>query len=122
MAGKFEVFLDPESMFRFRLLGPDGAIMAVSEAFGDKAALVAGIAAVRECAGTGLVTDLCPATVHATKAQGSAPKAVPLAGDTGCGEQPAAPGLHDLARAGRLRRHVAAARWERRRDHAATAQ
>ncbi|WP_246848772.1 DUF1508 domain-containing protein [Pseudarthrobacter sp. NIBRBAC000502772] len=35
--------------------------MAVSGAFENKAAVVAGIAAVRECAGTGLVTDLCPA-------------------------------------------------------------
>ncbi|MHA7290827.1 YegP family protein [Arthrobacter sp. MDT3-24] len=61
MAGKFEVFLDSDSRFRFRLKAPDGTVVAVSGAFEDKSAVAAGIAAVRECAGTGLVTDLCPA-------------------------------------------------------------
>ena len=60
MAGKFEVFVDGESNFRFRLTAPDGTVMAVSAVFSDKLAAVAGIAAVRECAGMGLVTDLCP--------------------------------------------------------------
>jgi uncharacterized protein YegP (UPF0339 family) len=60
MAGLFEVFVDAESHFRFRLKAPDGTVMAVSRAFDDKPAAVAGIAAVRECAGTGLITDLCP--------------------------------------------------------------
>nr|BFE43002.1 hypothetical protein GCM10017547_08950 [Pseudarthrobacter oxydans] len=59
MAGKFEAFVDSDSSFRFRLLAPDGAVMAVSGPYQDKAALAAGIAVVRECAGTGLVTDLC---------------------------------------------------------------
>jgi uncharacterized protein YegP (UPF0339 family) len=58
MAGMFEVFLDSDSLFRFRLKAPDGAVMAVSGAFRDKSAVAAGIAAVRECAGMGLVTDL----------------------------------------------------------------
>jgi uncharacterized protein YegP (UPF0339 family) len=75
MAGKFEAFLDPESYFRFRLLAPDGEVMAVSGPFQDKAALAAGIAAVRECAGTGLVTDLCPAGFVARPAPGAAPAA-----------------------------------------------
>ena len=61
MAGMFEVFLDADSHFRFRLRAPDGTVMAVSEAFSDKAAVAAGIAAVRECAGMGLVTDLSAA-------------------------------------------------------------
>lgn len=76
MAGKFEVFLDSESRFRFRLKAPDGTVVAVSGAFEDKSAVAAGIAAVRECAGTGLVTDLCaapsvgrPAPVGAAKVQ-----------------------------------------------------
>ncbi|MGO4860081.1 hypothetical protein [Arthrobacter sp. 2MCAF14] len=34
--------------------------MALSEPFPDKASAVAGIAAVRECAGMGLIADLCP--------------------------------------------------------------
>jgi uncharacterized protein YegP (UPF0339 family) len=59
MAGLFEVFVDAESHFRFRLKAPDGTVMAVSRAFDDKPAAVAGIAAVRECAGTGLIADLC---------------------------------------------------------------
>lgn len=61
VAGKFEVFVDGESFFRFRLKSPDGIVIAVSTPFEDKPAVVAGIAAVRECAGMGLVTDLCPA-------------------------------------------------------------
>lgn len=60
MAGTFEVFMDGASNFRFRLTAPDGTVVAESAAFADKPAAVAGIAAVRECAGTGLVTDLCP--------------------------------------------------------------
>ena len=60
MAGTFEVFVDGESNFRFRLKAPDGTVMAESAAFSDKPAAVAGIAAVRECAGMGLMTDLCP--------------------------------------------------------------
>lgn len=65
MAGMFEVFVDTESQFRFRLKGPDGTVMAVSTAFEDKSAAVAGIAAVRECAGMGLITDLCPVAAPA---------------------------------------------------------
>jgi uncharacterized protein YegP (UPF0339 family) len=61
MTGSFEVFVDSESYFRFRLKAPDGTIMAVSMAFEDKPAAVAGITAVREYAGMGLITDLCPA-------------------------------------------------------------
>jgi uncharacterized protein YegP (UPF0339 family) len=59
VAGLFEVFVDAESHFRFRLKAPDGTVMAVSRAFDDKPAAVAGIAVVRECAGTGLISDLC---------------------------------------------------------------
>lgn len=78
MAGMFEVFVDGESCFRFRLKAPDGTVMAVSEAFGDKAAAVAGIAAVRECAGMGLVTDLCPAGGAQQPAAEVRPAVVPL--------------------------------------------
>ncbi|MBT2555266.1 DUF1508 domain-containing protein [Arthrobacter sp. ISL-5] len=61
MAGMFELFVDADAAFRFRLTAPDGTVMAVSKAFDDKPAAVAGIAAVREYAGMGLITDLCPA-------------------------------------------------------------
>ncbi|MEV7133747.1 DUF1508 domain-containing protein [Arthrobacter sp. NPDC093128] len=63
MAGKFEVFVDAAAQYRFRLTAPDGKELAVSAAFSDKAAAVAGIEAVRECAGMGLISDLCPAGV-----------------------------------------------------------
>jgi uncharacterized protein YegP (UPF0339 family) len=76
MAGMFELFVDAESHFRFRLKGPDGTLMAVSSAFEDKSAAVAGIAAVRECAGMGLITDLCPSAAppEAAPAQPAAPE------------------------------------------------
>jgi uncharacterized protein YegP (UPF0339 family) len=61
MAGTFELFIDAESLYRFRLTAPDGTVMAVSRPFSDKAAAVAGIAAVREYAGMGLIADLTPA-------------------------------------------------------------
>lgn len=59
MAASFELFIDAESHFRFRLRAPDGTVVAVSTAFNDKSTAVAGIAEVRECAGMGLITDLC---------------------------------------------------------------
>ncbi len=60
MAGMFELYVDPESYFRFRLTAPDGTVMAVSKAFDTKTAAVAGIAEVRKYAGMGHITDLCP--------------------------------------------------------------
>ena len=74
MAGMFEVFVDEASSFRFRLKAPDGAILAVSAAFNTKSAAVAGIAAVRECAGMGLITDLCPAGMVQTPAAAAVPR------------------------------------------------
>ena len=44
----------------FRLKAPDGTVLAVSQSFPDKPAAVAGISAVHEHAGMGLITDLCP--------------------------------------------------------------
>jgi uncharacterized protein YegP (UPF0339 family) len=61
MAGMFELFVDAESAFRFRLTAPDGTIMAVSRPFTTKTDAVAGITAVREYAGMGLITDSCMA-------------------------------------------------------------
>jgi uncharacterized protein YegP (UPF0339 family) len=66
MAGVFEVFVDAESQFRFRLKAPDGTVLAISAPFEDKRAAAAGIADVRECAGTGLITDLSPAAPQVT--------------------------------------------------------
>lgn len=64
MAGSFELFRDGGISFRFRLKGPDGTVVAVSGPFSDKVSAVEGIDAVRECAGTGLITDLCPPMSH----------------------------------------------------------
>lgn len=77
MAGKFEVFIDAEAHFRFRLTAPDGTELAVSAAYEDKSAVVAGIAAVRECAGMGLVTDLSPASSTAATAAAVSPAPAP---------------------------------------------
>lgn len=84
MAGSFEVFVDADSLFKFRLLAPDGTVMAVSQGFEDKRAVAAGIAAVRECAGTGLVTDLCPAGAVARQVPEPARLAVPVEAKADC--------------------------------------
>ncbi|PTT58804.1 DUF1508 domain-containing protein, partial [Arthrobacter sp. HMWF013] len=76
MAGKFELFIDAESLYRFRVTAPDGTVMAVSTSFRDKAAAVAGIAAVREYAGMGLISDLTAGREHARAAH-RAPRAEP---------------------------------------------
>jgi uncharacterized protein YegP (UPF0339 family) len=57
MAGQFEIFTDAESNVRFRLLGADGTVLAISKAYADKRAAADGIMAVRECAGTGLIRE-----------------------------------------------------------------
>ena len=60
MAGSFQLFTDEESQVRFRLVAPDGRVLAVSGQFADKQGAAAAIKDVRECAGTGLIHDLCP--------------------------------------------------------------
>jgi uncharacterized protein YegP (UPF0339 family) len=115
MAGKFEAFVDSDSSFRFRLLAPDGAVMAVSGPYPDKAALAAGIAAVRECAGTGLVTDLCPAGVAARQAPARVPapaeEPATAAARTECEDQRVPAGGHTFVFARGLRRQGARPRW-----------
>lgn len=103
MAGMFELFVDAESAFRFRLTAPDGTVMAVSKPFDTKTAAVAGIAAVREYAGMGLITD------HST----STNAAPPAWSDTGNHTEDAPPmpkiDFHGRARA--VRRAVSGPRW-----------
>lgn len=108
MAGKFEVFLDSDSRFRFRLTAPDGTVMAVSEAYEDKSAVAAGIAAVRECAGTGLVTDLCTAASVSQPAPVAAPALVQPACDD---QRVPATRVHSFANAKAPRRQVTSPRW-----------
>ena len=58
MTGMFELFTDSDTSYRFRLTAPDGTVMALSRPFPDLPSAVAGIAAVREYAGMGLVTEI----------------------------------------------------------------
>ena len=58
MTGMFELFTDTDTSYRFRLTAPDGTVMALSRPFPDLPAAVAGIAAVREYAGMGLVSEI----------------------------------------------------------------
>ena len=58
MTGMFELFTDSDTSYRFRLTAPDGTVMALSRPFPDLPAAVAGIAAVREYAGMGLVSEI----------------------------------------------------------------
>ncbi|WP_427132024.1 YegP family protein [Pseudarthrobacter sp. S9] len=81
MAGTFELFVDADAFFRFRLKAPDGTVMAVSKAFEDKPAAVAGINAVREYAGMGLISDLCPAAARSNAPAVGAHEASTKAGD-----------------------------------------
>jgi len=111
MAGMFEVFVDSDSLFRFRLKAPDGTEMAVSGPFRDKAAVAAGITAVRECAGTGLVTDL--SAVAAQEFPSPAPAAVPApAQQPACDDQRIpVERLRAFQHAKTPRRQVARPRW-----------
>jgi len=111
MAGKFEAFVDSDSFFRYRLLAPDGTVMAVSGPFEDKSALAAGIAAVRECAGTGLVTDLCPAGAVARSASGATPAAVPGRPQSDCDDQRVPVRVHTFTLAKEARRQGTVPRW-----------
>lgn len=61
MAGTFELFVDEDSRIRFRLVAPDGSVLAVSGQYPDKYKAADAIKDVRECAGTGLIRDLAPA-------------------------------------------------------------
>ncbi|MET1089842.1 MAG: DUF1508 domain-containing protein [Arthrobacter sp.] len=79
MAGMFELFIDAESLFRFRLTAPDGTVMVVSKAFETKPAAVSGIAAVREYAGMGHITDLSQAPRRAAPPEVHGVRRIPAA-------------------------------------------
>lgn len=65
MSGSFELFVDGNTSYGFRIKAPNGAIVAVSGQFPDKASAVQGIRAVREYAGMGLIKDLCETSPEA---------------------------------------------------------
>jgi uncharacterized protein len=76
VAGMFEIFLDADAGFRFQLTAPDGSVLAVSRVFPDKAAVIKGIAAAREYAGTGHVRELpSPAAERPSPRQAAVPAA-----------------------------------------------
>ncbi|MDP9886769.1 YegP family protein [Pseudarthrobacter enclensis] len=105
MAGMFELFVDAESTFRFRLTAPDGTIMAVSKPFDTKTDAVAGIAAVREYAGMGLITDHCTTSTNA-------PPSTALSDTDGqTKDSPRMPKIDFHGRARAVRRAVTGPRW-----------
>jgi uncharacterized protein YegP (UPF0339 family) len=58
MSGYFELVDSADGGYRIRMLDGNGALMAVSVTFPTKKAAAAGVARVREIAGTGLIRDL----------------------------------------------------------------
>lgn len=84
MAGMFELFNDEDSNFRFRITGPEGAVMATSRAFPDKGSAVAGIRDMREYAGMGHITDVCRSPVAPAVAEPVVPAAGELASGPEC--------------------------------------
>mgnify|MGYP000262077909 CR=1 FL=1 len=105
MAGMFELFLDAESAYRFRLAAPDGTIMAVSKPFPTKTEAVAGIAAVREYAGMGLITDRSTTTIN------SAPPRTHSDPAGQSVDSPRVPKIDFHTRARAVRRAVSGPRW-----------
>jgi hypothetical protein len=105
----FELFVDAESTFRFRLTAPDGTIMAVSKPFATKTEAVAGIAAVREYAGMGLITD------HSTTTINSAPPRIHDGqigpAQIGPADSPRVSRVDFHTRARAVRRAVSGPRW-----------
>jgi uncharacterized protein YegP (UPF0339 family) len=69
MAGQFELFADEAAEVRFRMIAPDGTVLAVSRPYPDTRSAAAGIEAMRECAGTGLISNLCPSVLEPVKAR-----------------------------------------------------
>ena len=105
MAGMFELFVDAESAFRFRLTAPDGTVMAVSKPFATKTDAVAGIAAGREYAGMGLIAD------HSATAANAAPPATLIDPGSRADDYPRTPKIDFHARARAVRRAVSGPRW-----------
>lgn len=58
MAALFELYLDADDCFRFRLVAEDGSVMLTSEAYAHEDVAIAGIWSVREAAVTGSIVDL----------------------------------------------------------------
>ncbi|MBW0275202.1 hypothetical protein ATM97_05420 [Nocardia sp. MH4] len=61
MSGKFEIFADASSKFRWRLKAGNGEIIASSQAYESKDAAKKGIASVQSNAASATVVDLTAA-------------------------------------------------------------
>jgi hypothetical protein len=85
--------------------------MAVSGPFESKSSLAAGIAAVRECAGTWLVTDLCPAGTVARQAGAVVSAPAPAAVQDDCGGRRLPAQAHTFSLAKAARRQGSRPRW-----------
>jgi uncharacterized protein YegP (UPF0339 family) len=75
MAGQFEILGSRQGGYFFRLIDSSGGLLITSGLFPTKQAAAAGIATVREIAGTGLIRDMSrglsgPATDKQTAAIG----------------------------------------------------
>jgi len=57
MAAKFVMFLDKAKKFRFRLLAPNGEIIAASEAYESKASCLNGVKSIKKNAPIAAVVD-----------------------------------------------------------------
>ena len=55
---KFEIFKDETDQFRFRLVAPNGEIIATSEAYEAKVSCMNGIKSVKENAPKAKIVDL----------------------------------------------------------------
>lgn len=58
MAARFELYMDGDDCYRFRLVAEDGEVMLTSVAYAYEDLAIAGIWAVREAAVTGSIVDL----------------------------------------------------------------
>ncbi len=58
MTALFELYMDGDDCFRFRLVAADGEVMLTSVAYAYEDVAIAGIWAVREAAVTGSIVDL----------------------------------------------------------------
>jgi uncharacterized protein len=76
MAGMFEIFVDQDQLYRFRLLDGNKEVLSVSVGYRRKLDAVAAIAAVRESAATGHITDCSPRSheAHGKDAQHKGPR------------------------------------------------
>lgn len=65
MAAKFELYMDADDSFRFRLVGPDGTVLLTSEPYADEDLAIAGIWSVREAAARGKIVDITDSSISA---------------------------------------------------------